>query len=630
MAISPMQHLSLILPTNLMDELLLSLQSEESVQIYDLSAQEDWQVAFQTSDGTKGLAQRLDELRRREEQLEKAIQALEPFIPQKKGLEKLKEAPLSLSFQELESHGLIRDEQRLLQSVHKQLAVLAKARDRIQLAQEEVSSLEKWVDLTTTPDQLKRFRYVRGLIGTIPNSEQDQARQALLAHPDVEVDVVFSSETEHGVVVLYKSGDLTDLQDTLTSSHFKEFDYQGESLPKERLEQLKREIKEQGAVEAATLETLSQAKEEAKGSLASTAHLVALEGWIETAQLEALKAKLQKEFGDQVVFQTREVTQDEWDQVPIKLKNNALVEPFELVTEMYALPKYYEKDPTPIVSLFYFVFFGMMVADIGYGLLLTLATGFALKAFQLQPSAAKNLRFFCLLGISVALWGVVYGSFFGFEMPFALISTTTNAMTILILSVVFGFITVLVGLFLGGMKNVRLKDYTEAYNAGFAWVLILLGLMLLAVGNILPGLSYLVPIGQWLAILNAIGILVVSIVSAKKLSGLAAGLFNLYNVSGYVGDLVSFTRLMALGLSGASIGSAFNLIVNLFPTLGRFTVGLVLFVLLHAINMFLSFLSGYVHGARLIFVEFFGKFYEGGGKPFQPLKPSERYVKTKK
>ena len=92
-------------------------------------------------------------------------------------------------------------------------------------------------------------------------------------------------------------------------------------------------------------------------------------------------------------MQTREVAQEEWDQVPIKLKNNALVEPFELVTEMYALPKYYEKDPTPIVSLFYFVFFGMMVADIGYGLLLTLATGFALKAFQLQPSAAKNLAF---------------------------------------------------------------------------------------------------------------------------------------------------------------------------------------------------------------------------------------------
>ena len=106
--------------------------------------------------------------------------------------------------------------------------------------------------------------------------------------------------------------------------------------------------------------------------------------------------------------------------------------------------------------------------------------------------------------------------FFGFEMPFALISTTSNAMTILILSVVFGFVTVLVGLFLGGMKNVRLKDYTEAYNAGFAWVLILLGLMLLAVGNILPEMSVLVPIGKWLAIFNAIGILIVSIVSCQE------------------------------------------------------------------------------------------------------------------
>ena len=142
------------------------------------------------------------------------------------------------------------------------------------------------------------------------------------------------------------------------------------------------------------------------------------------------------------------------------------------------------------------------------------------------------------------------------------------------------------------------RSYTEAYNAGFAWVLILLGLMLLAVGNILPGMSLLVPIGKWLAILNAIGILIVSIVSAKKLSGLASGLFNLYNVSGYVGDLVSFTRLMALGLSGASIGSAFNLIVNLFPPLGRFTVGLLLFIVLHAINMFLSLIHIYLAQAK--------------------------------
>ena len=527
--------------------------------------------------------------------------------------------------------------------------MLDKARQKIADAKGEIERLEKWRPLEVTPAALATFRYVHGLIGTIPNSDTDAVRSSLKAHPELELEEVFTSETEHGYVILYRSGDRVAVQELLEEHGFKELDYEEEQVPAVYLDRLEGEIKEQEAVVAATLAELQNsqkeldqlkyqmdyllslgAREEAKSLLASTQSLVALEGWIETSQVASLRDFLQEGFGSRVLLETRDVTEKDWDDVPIQLRNNALVEPFELVTEMYALPKYYEKDPTPIVSLFYFVFFGMMVADIGYGLLLTLATGFALKAFKLKPGTAKNLRFFSLLGISVALWGVVYGSFFGFEMPFALISTTSNAMTILILSVVFGFITVLVGLFLGGMKNVRLKDYTEAYNAGFAWVLILLGLMLLAVGNILPGMSLLVPIGKWLAILNAIGVLVVSVVSAKKLSGLASGLFNLYNVSGYVGDLVSFTRLMALGLSGASIGSAFNLIVNLFPPLGRFTVGLLLFIVLHAINMFLSFLSGYVHGARLIFVEFFGKFYEGGGKPFRPLKPSERYIKTKK
>ena len=161
-------------------------------------------------------------------------------------------------------------------------------------------------------------------------------------------------------------------------------------------------------------------------------------------------------------------------------------------------------------------------------------------------------------------------------------------------------------------------------------MLILLGLLLLALGNFFPSLAFAATIGQWLAIINALGILVVSIVSAKSLAGLGSGLFNLYNVSGYVGDLVSFTRLMALGLSGASIGSAFNLIVSLFPPVARFSIGILLFIALHLVNMFLSFLSGYVHGARLIFVEFFGKFYDGGGKPFTPLKPSEKYVQQSK
>ncbi|WNU94901.1 V-type ATP synthase subunit I [Streptococcus sp. DTU_2020_1000888_1_SI_GRL_NUU_041A] len=650
MAISQMRQLSLLLPKELLDRLLFYLQGLESVQIHDLRQEEDWQAAFEKALVGRPVQQlSQQDLVSRQEKLERLVEELEPFMPKKKLLESLKEEPLELSFAALEQAGKNRDEAVLLEGISKQLKVLQEAKSQIEADRLEVVELEKWEPLELTPQAAATFSHLGALIGTIPNTDDDALRLALGAHADLKFQEVFTDDTEHGVLIFYKTGSLEEVRRILKEYGFKPFEYDHAELPADRLEQLKSNIRQQEAVVDAMTKSLAASKgeldqlkvqldylcnlssrQESKNQLASTQNLAALEGWIESNQVQALEACLTEQFGQSILIQTREIRQDEKDKVPTKLKNNALVEPFELVTEMYSLPKYGDKDPTPVVSLFYFVFFGMMVADIGYGLLLFAGTSLALRFLHVKPGMAKNLRFFRLLGVAVIIWGLVYGSFFGFELPFALISTSSDAMTILVISVVFGFITVLAGLFLSGLKNIRLKDYAEAYNAGFAWVLILLGLLLLALGNFFPSLAFAATIGQWLAIINALGVLAVSIISAKSLAGLGSGLFNLYNVSGYVGDLVSFTRLMALGLSGASIGSAFNLIVSLFPPVARFSIGILLFIALHLVNMFLSFLSGYVHGARLIFVEFFGKFYDGGGKPFTPLKPSEKYVQQSK
>ena len=650
MAISQMRQLSLLLPKELLDQLLFCLQGLESVQIHDLRQEEDWQAAFeQALVGQPDQQLSQQDILSRQEKLKRLVEELEPFMPKKKLLESLKEEPLELSFTALEQAGKARDEIALLEGISKQLKVLQEAKDQIEADRLEVAALEKWELLELTPQAAATFSHLGALIGTIPNTDDDALRLTLGAHPDLKFQEVFTDDTEHGVLIFYKTGSLEEVRRILKEYGFKPFEYDHAELPADRLEQLKSNIRQQEAVVDAMTKSLAASKgeldqlkvqldylcnlssrQESKNQLASTQNLAALEGWIESNQVQALEACLTEQFGQSILIQTREIRQDEKDKVPTKLKNNALVEPFELVTEMYSLPKYGDKDPTPVVSLFYFVFFGMMVADIGYGLLLFAGTSLALRFLHVKPGMAKNLRFFRLLGVAVIIWGLVYGSFFGFELPFALISTSSDAMTILVISVVFGFITVLAGLFLSGLKNIRLKDYAEAYNAGFAWVLILLGLLLLALGNFFPSLAFAATIGQWLAIINALGVLAVSIISAKSLAGLGSGLFNLYNVSGYVGDLVSFTRLMALGLSGASIGSAFNLIVSLFPPVARFSIGILLFIALHLVNMFLSFLSGYVHGARLIFVEFFGKFYDGGGKPFTPLKPSEKYVQQSK
>ena len=652
MAISQMQELSLLLPKELLDEILSYLQDLQSVEIQDLQAKETWKGAFEKElvwNPDTSFSEHLQALTRRQEKLARMIENLQAFVPKKKMLESLKEAPLETSFVSLEQVGQARDEEAFLAAIQQQFQVLARAQEAKETAQSEVAKLEKWASLDVTPVALKQFKHLRAFVGTIPTSGNNQFNIRLQDYPNLEVREVFTSSTEKGIFVLCKAEVAKETQAVLTELGFKLFEYAFEELPKERLVALQATIKEQEALITSTKiqlassnEELKQLKcqldyvlnltsrQEIKEALASTQNLVALEGWIEQEQIEDLRMGLTQQFGGAVLLQIHEMTAADRQRVPTKLKNNALIEPFELVTEMYSLPKYEDKDPTPVVSLFYFIFFGMMAADIGYGLLLFGGTSWALKALHIKPNLAKNLRFFRILGVGVALWGVIYGSFFGFKLPFAVVDTSTDVITILIMSVVIGFITVMTGLYLSGTKNIRMKDYAEAYNSGFAWMLILVGLALLAAGRLFPSLAIAGLIGQWLAIINAVGIVLVSIISAKSVKGLGPALFNLYNISSYVGDLVSFTRLMALGLAGASIGSAFNLIVSLFPPFARFSIGIVLFIALHSINMFLSFLSGYVHGARWIFVEFFGKFYDGGGKAFKPLKPAGKYVRYKK
>ena len=652
MAISHMQELSLLLPKDLLDDVLSYLQNLQSVEIQDLQAKETWQGAFEQElvwNPDKSFSEHLQTLTRRQEKLANMIERLQAFVPKKKLLESLKEVPLEITFVDLEQAGQARDEEVLLANIQQQFQSLTRAQEVKERAQSDVAELEKWANLGVTPIALKHFKHLRAFVGSIPSSENNQLNARLRDYPNLEVQEIFTSTTESGILVLCKAETAKEMQAFLTELGFKPFEYAFEELPKERLTTLQGTIKEQETVISSTQTQLAASskelqqlklqldyilnltsRQEIKGELASTQNLVALEGWMEQGQIENLKTGLAQQFGGAVLLQIHELTAADRQRVPTKLKNNALIEPFELVTEMYSLPKYEDKDPTPVVSLFYFIFFGMMAADIGYGLLLFGGTSWALKALHIKSNLAKNLRFFRILGVGVALWGVIYGSFFGFKLPFAIVDTSTDVITILIMSVVIGFITVMTGLYLSGAKNIRMKDYAEAYNSGFAWMLILVGLALLAAGRLFPSLAIAGLIGQWLAIINAVGIVLVSIISAKNLKGLGPALFNLYNISSYVGDLVSFTRLMALGLAGASIGSAFNLIVSLFPPFARFSIGIVLFIALHSINMFLSFLSGYVHGARLIFVEFFGKFYDGGGKAFKPLKPAGKYVRYKK
>lgn len=652
MAISQMQKLSLVFPKDKLDQVLVSLQKMQGVEIRDVHSLEHWQEALTNQMVGSAVSESdqheatLQNLSAYQKDLEQMIAHLHAHLPSKGLLATLKTAKPSLVFEELEGFGQTGQGLTRLEAVKTDLARLKTLEESIEAMKSEQDDLRKWQSLDATPKDLRAFQTIKARVGTIPSSNQDDFMRAIQADPNVTVKTVYNTETEYGVIVFSTTG-MGDLTGHLFDQYeFKPFDYDLDILPSQHLEELTHELDRAETARQTLLAGLrasqgdleslqyqldyvlnQQARQDSKAHLASTDNLTALEGWIETVQVPALKVGLVKAFGDQVYVTLSDVLEEDWHDVPIKLKNHSLVEPFEMITEMYSLPKYHEKDPTPFLAPFYFTFFGMMVADLGYGLLLFVVMTAALKLFALDKGSRRFVKFFQLLAISVSLWGLVYGSFFGYDLPIRLLSTTNDVVTILGLSVVFGFITLLLGLILGGLQQIKLKDYAEAYTAGFSWVMILSGIGLIAASKLFPNLGFLSGLGTVLAILNAVGILVVSVWSRK---GLGAGLFNLYNISSYAGDLVSFTRLMALGLSGASIGSAFNLIVDIFPIWAKFSIGIVIFILLHAVNLFLSLLSGYVHGARLIFVEFFGKFYEGGGRAFSPLKPAEKYITIKK
>ncbi|MGG6818169.1 UNVERIFIED_CONTAM: V-type ATP synthase subunit I [Streptococcus canis] len=655
MAISQMKKLSLVFGTDHLDLVLKTLQQSQLVEVRDMARLDHWQDAFEEGNvrlpqiiqydasGQRSLVddEALQYLLQRQQDLEAALANLSPFLPPVGKLAALRQGSPSLSFGQFEENQRQQTAQKALKALDQKVYRLEQLQRDIDQMAETCCDLEKWQNLSVLPQDLTGFHFLTARVGTIPSTADDRFYHQLKANKDIFVEEIYHTELEYGLFLFWQSSNAVSLEDY----HFKPLVYKNQKLPLKQLQINQTLMADWLAEKEALLEELGQSQEvlvqlqvetdyvlsqyrrqEVKKQLVSTGHLIALEGWVEAACLDKLQELLTEQLGQLIYIESHDVTPADWEEVPIKLHNHPYLAPFELVTEMYALPKYQEKDPTPFLAPLYITFFGMMVADLGYGLLLYVVTLLALICFNLRKSGRRLMTFFNRLAISVAIWGLIYGSCFGFDLPVALLSTKTDVITILVLSLLFGFVTLIFGLLLGTWQQVRMKDYATAYTAGAAWALILLGLLLFVVGKNLSGLAYLLILGKWLALSNALGILLVSVLKNKSLLGLGSGLYNLYGISSYLSDLVSFTRLMALGLSGASIGSAFNMIVGIFPPVTRFTVGVFIFILLHAINIFLSMLSGYVHGARLIFVEFFGKFYEGGGRAFSPLTLADKYV----
>ena len=374
----------------------------------------------------------------------------------------------------------------------------------------------------------------------------------------------------------------------------------------------------------------------AEQNLLRTQETFVTEGWVPVRQ----KEKVEKALAEYTCFyQFREPGPEE--EFPVLLKNNKFVEPFEAITEMYALPNSLSMDPNPFMAPFFFVFFGMMLSDAGYGLVLAIAGLWGAKHLDMGVNGKKLLKMLGYCGISTVFWGALYGSWFGDAIPKItevffgnrvqvpmLLDPLTNPMPILIMAFIAGYIHILVGMGLKAYLMIRRGHSIDAlFDVGF-WYFVLIGLVIFAGGQMVLGNMMMASIGKWLAIAGAIGLVLTQGRASKNpFLKVANGVLSLYDITSYFSDLLSYSRIMALGLATGVIAQ----VVNTMGTLpGANIIGAVVFLLVfllgHVLNLAINALGSYVHTSRLQYVEFFGKFFEGGGEAFRPLRPATKYV----
>ena len=522
--------------------------------------------------------------------------------------------------------------------------------------QNQIAALRPWSSLDV-PLDIASTRSARIHFGVCPVTVSLQEMETFLADAVPESQLFFAhsdSEQHYFLLVMHQSVE-EETRDALKSFGVSRMEFKDVTgTARENIasweEGLRESAHEKTALErgisdlaarqadlelAIDVSSLNAAREDAAAKLLVTGRCILLEGWVPAVETETLEALLD---AYDCAYEARDP--EDGDEPPILLQNGQLTKPFTMVTRMYGFPKYRNIDPNPLIAPFYAIFFGMMFADIGYGLVL-IAIGL-LVTLKLKPKGMYMRYMFPLMticGVFSVLWGIIFGSFFGdiietvakgyfgapdtFVMP-RLLDPMSDPMGLLILACVMGAVHLLVGMAVKAYILIRDGKPWDAVMDVGSWWLLFAGIAVFALGG-----TY------WLALAGAAALIATQGRSSKSIVGkLFGGIASLYDLTAYLSDILSYSRLMALGLAGGVLASVFNamgalfipsplnIIGGIFGTIGFLAVA----AFGHVFNMGMSVVGTYVHAARLMYIEYFGKFYEGGGSEFAPLSLNTKYV----
>lgn len=666
MAVLQMQKISVCALKKDRKGILELIQSRGVLEVQDLVGEDE---IFQKMDTSSARAS----FERNIALAENALEILDKYAPQKTSLLDSFNGKKIVSWK---SHdNIIRIQDRVMKIINMIIRynqTIVDASAELVKLQTQMELLTPWLNLDI-PMSYKGTEHTVAQFGVVAgNLTQEMLYQQIEKQgnfPEAsDVRLIYSDKNQSCVMAICHKNDANAFEEALRGIGFAKPVLQISGIPSQVKKEWEKQIREKEVERAqaeqriveiggerATIRLLSDyyrnraAKYETLGQLSQSKHTFMICGFIPEKDAVSLKQALTAQFDAMVDI---EDVQEE-DDVPVALSNDAFSAPVESVVASYGLPKKGEIDPSFIMSFFYYFLFGLMLSDAAYGFIIFAACGYLVKTKKgMEEGMKKMLSMFMYCGLSTMIWGILFGSYFGDLIPvvakaFFDVEITIPALwffpineplRLFVYSMLFGIIHLFFGLGMKAYLLIRDKQYVDLVCDVLFWYAFILGLILLLiptdifasiVGSKITFPPVVSTLSIVLTIIGAGGILLMGGRKSKNpVLRLALGAYELYNTTSWLSDILSYSRLLALGLATGVIAS----VINAMGVMGGKSIAGVLlfifaFVVGHTFNLAINLLGAYVHTNRLQFVEFFGKFYEGGGRAFTPFTTKTKYVK---
>ena len=530
-----------------------------------------------------------------------------------------------------------------------ELEKLVTERENIEVT---LADLEPWKSLTSPVEELRELETTVCLAGLLPSQHYETAVEQV-GELGAVIEHFGLTDNRYACLVFCIKEDISQVQKLLRSVDFEQtgFDHLSGTVAKlieeysEKLAQTKEQVKghreslKSLADNYLNLQILHDhysnllSREQTKNTSPATEQAVVFEAWVKKKDY----AVLEKVVSGFSASSLNKIEPGEGEEIPVEIDNKDYIRPFESITRLYGMPLPSSIDPTVFLAPFFAIFFGLCLTDAAYGLVLSVTLWFFIKKIQ---GDTKMLWMFFVCALMSIVGGIITGSWFGDAIPLflpqmdgfrkalMLFDPMEKPMVFFAISLALGYIQIMFGLFIAFFHHLKKKDIAAALIDKLTWLIMLNSLILfgLSKAGVIPG--FLSGVFGITSIVPAVVILLFSVREGPWAGRIGMGVFNLFCTVFFVGDVLSYVRIMALGMVTGGFGMAVNIVTKLVsgaPYVG-WLLGLLVFVGMHTFNLGMSVLGSFVHSMRLQFVEFFTKFFEGGGKQFQPLSKQYKYI----